>query len=206
MWHLTGGMSGFIMMTSWNGNIFRVTGHLCGEFTGLRWIPRTKASDVMFSLICVWINGLVSNREAGDLRRYRAHYDVIVMMKSGQERDVQVLVANMCGNDISVNGRSIKHYLALVSSSTDTHFSCRTVFILIKINRDFVVVLKCVGLFDIISCHQAALWMVQSVCPPVCHTFFTMFSPWYRHKIFTIDRKDVHAKGQGQRSKVKPQR
>ena len=33
------------MMTSWNGNFFRVTGHLCGEFSGLRWIPRTKASD-----------------------------------------------------------------------------------------------------------------------------------------------------------------
>ena len=33
------------MMTSLNGNIFRVTGHLCGKFTGLRWIPRTKASD-----------------------------------------------------------------------------------------------------------------------------------------------------------------
>ena len=33
------------MMTSWNGNIFRVTGHLCGEFTGHRWIPHTKASD-----------------------------------------------------------------------------------------------------------------------------------------------------------------
>ena len=33
------------MMTSSNGNIFRVTGHLCGEFTGPRWIPRTKASD-----------------------------------------------------------------------------------------------------------------------------------------------------------------
>ena len=26
-------------------NVFRVTGHLCGEFTGHRWIPRTKASD-----------------------------------------------------------------------------------------------------------------------------------------------------------------
>ena len=35
-----------IMMTSWNGNIFRLTGHLCGEFSGLRWIPRTKACDV----------------------------------------------------------------------------------------------------------------------------------------------------------------
>ena len=34
------------MMTSSNGNIFRVTGHLCGEFTGPRWIPHTKASDV----------------------------------------------------------------------------------------------------------------------------------------------------------------
>ena len=33
------------MMTSSNGNIFRVTGHLCGEFTGPRWIPRTNASD-----------------------------------------------------------------------------------------------------------------------------------------------------------------
>ena len=33
------------MMTSSNGNIFRVTGHLCGELTGHRWIPRTKASD-----------------------------------------------------------------------------------------------------------------------------------------------------------------
>ena len=34
---------------------------------------------LMFSLICVWINDWVNNREAGDLRRYRAHYDVIVM-------------------------------------------------------------------------------------------------------------------------------
>ena len=33
------------MMTSSNGNIFRITGSLCGEFTGHRWIPRTKASD-----------------------------------------------------------------------------------------------------------------------------------------------------------------
>ena len=27
------------------GNIFRVTGPLCGEFTGHRWVPRTQASD-----------------------------------------------------------------------------------------------------------------------------------------------------------------
>ena len=34
---------------------------------------------LMFPLICVWINGWVKNRQAGDLRRYRAHYDVTVM-------------------------------------------------------------------------------------------------------------------------------
>ena len=33
------------MMTSSNGNISRVTGPLCGEFTGHRWIPLTKAND-----------------------------------------------------------------------------------------------------------------------------------------------------------------
>ena len=56
------------VMTSSNGNIFRVTGHLCGEFTGHRWIPPTKASDAdiwCFSVICGWINGWVQNRESG---------------------------------------------------------------------------------------------------------------------------------------------
>ena len=35
---------------------------------------------LMFSLICVWRNGWVNNREAGDLRCHHAHYDVIVML------------------------------------------------------------------------------------------------------------------------------
>ena len=35
--------------------------------------------DLMFSLICALINGWVNNGEAGDLRRHRTHYDVIVM-------------------------------------------------------------------------------------------------------------------------------
>ena len=33
------------MMTSSNGNIFRISDLLCGEFTGPRWIPSTKAFD-----------------------------------------------------------------------------------------------------------------------------------------------------------------
>ena len=34
---------------------------------------------LMFSLISVWKNGWGNNRKAGDLSRYRAHYDVTVM-------------------------------------------------------------------------------------------------------------------------------
>ena len=48
---------------------------LCGEFTGHRWIPHTKASDA--ELWCfLWS---ANNGDAGDLRRKHAHYDVIVM-------------------------------------------------------------------------------------------------------------------------------
>ena len=35
---------------------------------------------LMSALICIWINGWVNNCEAGDFRRYRAHYGVIVMV------------------------------------------------------------------------------------------------------------------------------
>ena len=38
-----------------------------------------KRGVLMNSLICAWINAWVNNREADDLGRHRAHYDVIVM-------------------------------------------------------------------------------------------------------------------------------
>ena len=37
---------------------------------------------LMFSLICARINDWVNNREAGDLRRHRGHYEVNVMFRS----------------------------------------------------------------------------------------------------------------------------
>ena len=68
------------MMTSSNGNIFRVTGPLCGEFINSEFPsqrPVTRSFDVLFDL---HLNSdLVNNREAGEVRRHRAHYDVIVM-------------------------------------------------------------------------------------------------------------------------------
>ena len=37
---------------------------------------------LMFSLICYLINGWANNRKAGDLRRYRAHYEVTIIGKT----------------------------------------------------------------------------------------------------------------------------
>ena len=37
---------------------------------------------LMFSFMCARINGWVNHREAGDLRHHRAHYDVIIIVRS----------------------------------------------------------------------------------------------------------------------------
>ena len=74
----------WLMMTSSNGNIFRITSPLCGEFTESpvnsphkgQWLER---GALMLSLIYAWTNGWVNNRDIGDLRRHRAHHDVTVM-------------------------------------------------------------------------------------------------------------------------------
>ena len=60
--------------------------------TSIHWAVRhvtTRHDDVTkwkhfprFYFICSWINGWVNNREAGDLRRHRAHYDVIVIKRA----------------------------------------------------------------------------------------------------------------------------
>ena len=70
-----------LMMTSSNGNIFRVTRSLLGNspVTGeFPWQSQWLGA-LVFSLICAWINDWIINRGAGDLRRHRAHYHVIVM-------------------------------------------------------------------------------------------------------------------------------
>ena len=55
----------------------------------VRGIPRSPVNSphkgqwrgaLMFSLNFAWINGWANNREAGDLRRHRTYYDVIVMV------------------------------------------------------------------------------------------------------------------------------
>ena len=53
---------------------------------GIHWSPVNSPHKgqwrgaLMFSFTCAWINGWVNNREAGDLRYHRTHYDVTAMI------------------------------------------------------------------------------------------------------------------------------
>ena len=70
----------YTMITSWK--------HFGRYWSFVRRISRSQVKSpqkgqwrgaLVGFLICAWINGWVNNREAGDLRRHRAPYEVIVM-------------------------------------------------------------------------------------------------------------------------------
>ena len=74
---------------------------------------------LMYFLICVWINGWVNNHEAGNLRRYHAHCDIIVMT-FWPHMVSDILVNINSGNERIYLLSSIKSYikhLNLVSNS-----------------------------------------------------------------------------------------
>ena len=79
---------------------------------------------LMFSMICVWINGCVNNHEAGDLRRHRTHYDVTVMyMASSVDIDPNMKMLDWCLIELiwgpcslgkpSISGRHSDQWLCL---------------------------------------------------------------------------------------------
>ena len=118
------------MMTSSNGNIFRLTDPLWGGFNGDRWIPLTKGQwrgALLFSLICAWTNGWENHRVAGDLRRYRAHYDVTQLKAyidhsnngaySGQRSHlINVIPSSICWSKI--------HFTIFVMLCINNFFKC----------------------------------------------------------------------------------
>ena len=53
---------------------------------------------LMFSVIYAWINDWVNDREAGDLRRQRGHYDVIVMRAFKLKLGQNLFNVKMCYN------------------------------------------------------------------------------------------------------------
>ena len=75
-----------ILITVWHDDVIKWK-HFPRDWHFVRWIHRSPVNPphggqwrgaLRFSLVCARINSWINNREAGDLRRHRAHYDVIV--------------------------------------------------------------------------------------------------------------------------------
>ena len=74
---------------------------------------------LMFSLICARINDWVNNREAGDLRRHRGHYDVNVMVacwvpsrhQANSRINADLLSIAPSGTNFNGNGTNIQTFL-----------------------------------------------------------------------------------------------
>ena len=78
---------------------------------------------LMFSLICTWINGWVNNGEAVDLRRHRAHYDV--MSKVNYGKSCYMIKRNtfmqQVGTYKMAQGDTLKWNKTPISETTVTH-------------------------------------------------------------------------------------
>ena len=74
---------------------------------------------LMLSLIYTWINGWVNNRDAGDSRRHRAHYDVTIMTIRHSAKWQQVAAFStwhkMC------TAHHVSHTFALLGRPNSTH-------------------------------------------------------------------------------------
>ena len=141
---------------------------------------------LMFSLICAWINGWVNNREAGDLRCHRAHYDVSVMARVKPNLTDDARVHNAClrhltpvcsrfaGNSHSMNILLCFNTLWSRQNSrllADNTFKCKflnkNVWILIKISLKYVsrdLIGNKPALVQIMAWHQNGLvyWRIYA--------------------------------------------
>ena len=69
---------------------------------------------LVYSLICIWINGWVNRLETGDLRRYRAHYDVTVNGTPtgetwGEHGDIWPILMGELGSDVIRSAKCLNY-------------------------------------------------------------------------------------------------
>ena len=91
---------------------------------------------LMFSLICARIIDWVNNREAGDLRRQRAHYDVIVMIYHTVYR-YRTMISLRYKYSSMVTLKQIGRHFHLIFSSA---FSWKKIYVVwFKFSRMFMI-------------------------------------------------------------------
>ena len=134
-----------------------------------------RRGALLFSLISACMNGWLNNREAGDLGRHRAHYDVTVMSNKNIIVKIKrwvvwkALIKELPENTAPglatfVNTRRRKSFIFLVLAIPSTHNSKLFYQIIHRENRD-----DCMN-------PLATQW---SVCPTGEEVFVCVVKAWY---------------------------
>ena len=118
------------MGLSWHDDVIKWK-HFTRYWSFVRGIHRSPVNSphkrqysraLIFSFICACTSDWVNNRKAGDLRRYRAHYDVTVMgMQRGgseyQDSHTQVTLKLSYGVRAEISKIiSVKYYFTVIAS------------------------------------------------------------------------------------------
>ena len=98
------------------------------NFTGEFPSQRPVTWSLMFSLICAWTNGWINNRDAGNLRRHRAHYDITVI--AGQQVIIGFTVCCSTSNVSMTQHTRMRHH--------DGRHIADDIFICILLNKNTV--------------------------------------------------------------------
>ena len=159
----------------------------------------------MFFFICAWTNGWVNSRDDGDLRRHHAHYDIIVVT------DYKI---EYVSSEVSVSyQRFRKAYVRPNDAIKTVDKTCNFVALsgLTWLKPEYPGKTRSNDSIKrfLAATKQLYKWYFLSVRPSVCLSV-TPFWLCSHHRIImkfsgviTNDQSKVHAKGQGQRWKVK---
>ena len=115
-----------------------------------------RRGALMFSVICVWINGWVNNREACDLRHHRGHYGANVMRQHRFAGHVQYFVAIIL----------LKSSREQSESPIEFEFWCRWFVRKIESMRRFIWQNRCRSELDV-TLKQIDNWNVEA-CNFMC--------------------------------------
>ena len=146
-----------------NGNIFRVV-RIIHQSTVNSPHKGQWRGALKLSLICAWTNGSSNNRDAGDLRRHRAYYDVTVMVCVRSALDG--LRDECCINsEVWVKKATVKRHLTTRKSSLDSWS------------------VGCVG-----GVHFFMMWWLVIRGDILCYLLYGLTEPCWIHDMGTLSK------------------
>ena len=130
---------------------------------------------LMFSLICIWINGWVNNCEPGDLRCYYAHYNVIVMVDVQDQKFVITASTDVPAHDVG------RQSTATMLTTKLTHLPLDKMATIFLISNKISLKYFPWGLID----NRSALVQIMAWCrpgaEPLFETILTQFTDALSH-------------------------